>query len=106
MNRWILGLTILALLTVGGVALASGGFGARSTDARTTCPEAADGALCERGSANEDCPVAVGEVCAEDKAGCEDGAGSCLGRSENRPQGGAGRQCGAGQGRRIGGCRG
>jgi hypothetical protein len=109
MNRWIVGLTILALLAVGGVALAGGGFSGRSTGDRATCPEAGGNAVCTvdddgDGIVNSEDPD---WVCPEDGSGCEDGAGTCLGLSANRPLDGSGAKCaGVGQGQRVGGCRG
>ena len=109
MNRWIVGLTILALLTVGGVAIAGGGFAGRSAEDRAACPAAADGALCD---ADADADGIVNSedpdwVCPEDGSGCDEGAGACLRLSANRPLDGSGAQCaGGGQGQRIGGCRG
>jgi len=109
MNRWIVGLTILALLVVGGVALAGGGFAGRSAENRAACPAAADGALCD---ADADADGIVNSedpdwVCPEDGSGCEEGAGTCLGLSEDRPLDGSGAQCAdGGQGQRVGGCRG
>lgn len=97
MNRWIVGLTILSLLAVGGVALASGGFSGRSAGNQASCPAGTDKALCD----------ADAGVCPEDGSGCEDGAGTCLGLSANRPFDGSGAQCaGGGQGQRVGGCKG
>jgi len=94
MNRWIVGLTILALLAVGGVALASGGFAGRG---QASCPVAADGAICDN---------ADGGICPEDGSGCDEGAGTCLGLSGDRPLDGSGAQCAGVQGQRVGGCRG
>ena len=99
MNRWIVGLTILALLTVGGVALAGGGFAGRSAENRAACPASADGALCDAD--------ADGDICPEEGSGCDEGAGTWLGLSEKRPLDGSGAQCArGGQGQRVGGCRG
>ncbi|MBE0635181.1 hypothetical protein IH601_04230 [Candidatus Bipolaricaulota bacterium] len=93
MNRWIVGLTILTLLAVGGVALAGGGFGSRSA---ATCPAAGDSAVCTTDS----------ELCPQDGTGCEEGAGACLGLLADRPLDGSGAQCAGGQGQRVGGCQG
>ena len=106
MNRWIVGLTILALLAVGGVALAGGGLGSRIAENRASCPAAADGALRDA-DADGDGIVNSEDldwVCPEDGSGCEEGAGTCLGLSADRPLDGSGAQCGAGQA--VGGCRG
>ena len=109
MNRWIVGLTILALLVVGGVALAGGGFSPRGGGNRAVCPQADGNAICTvdddgDGIVNSEDPD---WVCPEDGSGCEEGAGTCLGFSANRPLDGSGAQCaGGGQGQRAGGCRG
>ena len=106
MNRWIVGLTILALLAVGGIALAGGGFTGRSAGNQASCPAGVDKALCD---ADEDGDGIVNAedqdwVCPEDGSGCKEGTGACLGLSANRPLDGSGAQCGAGQA--MGECRG
>ena len=108
MNRWIVGLTILALLAVGGIALAGGGFAGRSAENRASCPAGVEKALCDAdadgdGTVNSEDPD---WVCPEDGSGCGEGAGACLGLSADRPLDGFGAQCASGQGQRVGGCRG
>ena len=87
MNRWIVGLTIVALLALGGVALASGGFGGRSVENASECPQALDGRVC----------VAGDELCPQDGTGCDEGGGACLGLSSDRPLDGTGARCGVEQ---------
>ena len=108
MSKWIVGLTILALLAAGGVALANGGFGGRNSETRGQCPVSADSAPC---TADDDGDGIVNPedpdwVCPEDGSGCEEGAGTCLGLSANRPLDGSGAKCGGGPGQGVGGCRG
>ena len=108
LNRSIVGLTILALLAVGGIALA-GGFGAGNSESRVSCPAAADNALCEAatdGDCVAVCQEAGGETCAGYGSECREGAGTCEGLSANRPLDGSGAKCGRGVGRGVGGCRG
>ena len=109
MNRWIVGLTIVALLAVGGVALAGGGFSGRGLRGQASCPATAD-VDCEPGTGIDGvagCDNVDGGICPQDGSGCEEGAGTGLGLSENRPLDGSGAQCaGGGQGQRAGGCRG
>jgi len=109
MTRWIVGLTVLALLAVGGVALANAGFSGRGADTQASCPATGDRALCDvdtdgDGIVNAEDPD---WICPKDGTGCEDGAGTCLGLSADRPLDGSGAQCaGGGLGGRAGGCRG
>ena len=99
----------MALIVVGGVALAGGGFAGRSAGDGAACPAAADGTLCD---ADADTDGIVNSedldwICPEDASGCEEAADTCLGLSENRVLDGSGAQCArVGQGQRIGGCRG
>lgn len=109
MNRWIVGLMILALLAVGGVALATSGFAGRGAGNQASCPADDSGALCDA-DADGDRIVNAEDpdwVCPEDGSGCESGGGACLGLSADRPLDGSGARCaGAGIGQRVGGCRG
>ena len=108
MNRWIVGLTILALLAVGGIALAGGGFAGGSAENRAACPAVVDGELCDADADGDGIVNAedLDWVCPEDGSGCEEGASACLGLSADRPLDGFGAQCASGQGQRVGGCRG
>ena len=107
-TRWILGLTILALLAAGTIALAGAGFGGRSAGVQATCPAATDGALCDvdtdgDGIVNADDPD---WVCPQDGSECGQVVGTCLGLSTTRPLDGSGAQCAGTLGQRVGACRG
>ena len=109
MNRWIVGLMILALLAVGGAALASSGFAGRGAGNQAACPADVDGALCDADADGDGIVNAEDAdwVCPEDGSGCEGSAGACFGLSADRPLGDSGTRCaGAGIGQRVGGCRG
>ena len=100
---------MLALLAVGGVALATSGFSGRGVGAQADCAADVDRALCDA-DADGDGVVNAEDpdwVCPEDGSGCEGSAGACFGLSADRPLDGSGVRCaGAGIGQRVGGCRG
>ncbi len=100
---------VLALLAVGGIALASSGFAGRGTGNQASCPASGDDGLCDADADGDGIVNAEDPdwVCPEDGSGCEGSEGACLGLSANGALAGSGAPCAGGSlGQRVGGCRG
>jgi len=110
MRNWIVGLTVVALLAVGVVALAGNGFGGGNPASQGPSPVATSGSLCDRDDDGDGIPNSEDSdwVCPMDGSGYGEGKGYGQSLSEDRPLNGTGfgarRGGGMGHGHGAGSC--